>query len=160
MSYGNDKKPVYTKLKKHYCIIHLAKTFASKQMKSVEDSNLLGSWTDSLEENQLNSNGRVFRTFDFKKFPPSRFRFKMELNEDGSCKYLHPTDRHGMISGKWDYDAKTQTLKILDVDGKIIKSHKVLKRIKTHCYCTMQNSCLLVNVKKLQRFFHVTNASI
>ena len=90
MSYGNDKKPVYTKLKKHYCIIHLAKTFASKQMKSVEDSNLLGSWTNSREENQLNSNDLVFRTFDFKKFPPSRFRFKMELNEDGSCKYLPP----------------------------------------------------------------------
>ncbi len=104
----------------------------ANDIKSIEGSNLLGSWTDSREENQLNPNGLVFRPSDFKKFPPSRFRFKMELNEDGSCKYLylHPTDRHRMVSGKWDYDTKTQTLKILDVNGKIIKSYKVTKADK------------------------------
>ncbi len=99
---------------------------------SAENANLLGSWTDSREESQLNPNGLVFRPSDFKKFPPSRFRFKMELSKDGSCKYLylHPTDRHKMVSGKWDYDAKTQTLKIFDGGDKIVKSYRVSKTDK------------------------------
>jgi len=91
--------------------------------------NLIGSWTDSREEGSLNPNGLVFRPTDYKTFPPSRFRFKMELAKDGTCKYLNlsPTDRHAMVDGIWNYEAESKTLVLMTTKGKVIKSYTISK---------------------------------
>lgn len=99
----------------------------TKIAQTIEQSNLIGSWTDSREEQELNPEGMVFRPTDYKTFPPSRFRFKMELAKDGTCKYLSlsPTDRHAMVDGIWNYEAETQTLVIMTPKGKVVKSYTI-----------------------------------
>jgi thiol-disulfide isomerase/thioredoxin len=98
-----------------------------KTVQTIDQSYLIGSWTDSREEKDLNPDGMIFRPTDYKTFPPSRFRFKMELAKDGTCKYmsLSPTDRHGMANGTWSFNEEINTLTLMNTEGSIIKSYKI-----------------------------------
>jgi hypothetical protein len=58
------------------------------QTDKISKMKLTGCWTDSREENVAGSGESIYRHCDFKEFPPSRFRFKMELKEDGKCFWL------------------------------------------------------------------------
>lgn len=102
---------------------------SKKTTQTIDPSSLIGSWTDSREEQELNPNGSVFRPTDYKTFPPSRFRFKMELAKNGTCKYmsLSPTDKHGMAEGTWSFNAKTMVLTLMDSKGKTTKSYTIEK---------------------------------
>ena len=88
------------------------------------DSTYVGCWKDSREENINDSGLKVYRRCDFKEFPASRFRYKMELNNDYSCRwlYLSPVDRHVMKPGTWNFDEKTKTLNIVDENSLMVKS--------------------------------------
>ncbi len=82
-----------------------------------------GCWTHSYEEDtsrQVNT----FRKCDFKdSFPPSRFRFKLQLNKDNTCEwlYLSPTDGHFMKPGIWEFHKDKKELVIHNQDGIVEK---------------------------------------
>jgi len=97
------------------------------QKKEKKPPGLLGCWTDSREENTDNTN--IYRPCDFKSFPISRFRFKMDLKENGSCAYLYlaPNDAHHMKDGTWTFDENTKTLKIFNASNEVIKNFIIAK---------------------------------
>jgi len=94
------------------------------QNKNIDESSLLGCWTNSYEESASSTN-EIYRPCEYKKFPPSRFRFSMALSEGGVCQYfqLSPNDAHGMMDGTWTLDAANGTLTIFDGEG---NTHTVL----------------------------------
>lgn len=98
------------------------------QSNTIQKSYLTKCWSDSREENKEGSSTTIYRPCDFKNFPPSRFRFKVELNEGGSCKYLHlaSNDAHYMAPGTWSYNERDQYLEIADQKGNLIKRWKIL----------------------------------
>lgn len=91
-----------------------------------DQSALLGCWADSREENVADSDLSVYRPCEF-KFPPSRFRFEMDLREKNQCAwlYLAPDDGHYMKEGTWTYDEKTGLLLVYDSDHQEIKRMRV-----------------------------------
>ncbi|MEM7185104.1 MAG: hypothetical protein AAF466_00490 [Bacteroidota bacterium] len=93
------------------------------------EKDYLGCWIDSREENKPPYEGAVFRPCGYKEFPPSRFRFKFELLEDGICKILKvsPIDAHYMEEGTWKFDAPTNTLTLYNANGTLHRSYEVLK---------------------------------
>ena len=69
-------------------------------------------WVDSFEE--ASGGYTIFRPSDYKDFPVSRFRLTFELHDDHACSYLvlAPNDAHYLNEGVWEYNAKTNTVKI------------------------------------------------
>jgi len=106
-------------------------TFGQK----ISKSDLIGCWTDSREENIKGSNEYIYRPCDYKTFPPSRYRFKMNLKGGSNCSYLvlSPDDGHYMTNGSWSFNEETNELKIYDGDKEIFKciiesvEHNLLK---------------------------------
>ncbi|MCB9233712.1 MAG: hypothetical protein H6581_18790 [Bacteroidia bacterium] len=94
---------------------------------NLKAANLVGCWTDSREENAPGSTTQAFRPCDFKKFPASRFRFRMDLKSDQTCQwlYLAPNDAHHMEPGTWTYDPGTHLLKIKNNAGKEVQKYEV-----------------------------------
>jgi len=86
-------------------------------------SGLQGCWTDSNEENSQGSKVSIFRPCDYMVFPPSRFRFTMNLKSDSKCSWLvlAPNDGHYMQEGTWTYNEKTDELKLYNLEGKEIR---------------------------------------
>jgi len=70
---------------------------------TLQPDDLLGCWLDSREENVPESGIKIYRPCDYPDIPPSRFRFRMELNKDKTCSWLtlSPTDAHYMSKGYW-----------------------------------------------------------
>jgi len=97
------------------------------QNNKIKTSDLFGCWTDSREENDRNSDVMIYRPEDFKEFPVSRFRFRMDLKEDNVCSwlYLSPNDGHHMKDGTWAFNKKTMTLDILDAKKEKVKSFEI-----------------------------------
>ncbi|MBL4625478.1 MAG: hypothetical protein JKY42_10110 [Flavobacteriales bacterium] len=86
----------------------------------VNEKLLLNKWVDSREE-QTNVKGeQIYRPFNFKDFPPSRFRQVFEFKKNGECSYLylHPTDRHTMEPGTWTFNPDKNLITIKDAKGK------------------------------------------
>ena len=90
---------------------------------------LEGCWTDSREENRKNPGFKIFRPCEFKKFPPSRFRFRMDLQAGGTCSWLWlaPNDGHRMKPGTWNYDQRSKVLTIKDEDGEVVRRYDVVE---------------------------------
>lgn len=91
----------------------------SAQATHLPEDLLIGCWTDSREENAFNSAISVYRHCDYKKFPASRFRFKMELKADGKCSYLTAgsDDRHKKLDGTWTFNKEKSLLEIKNEKG-------------------------------------------
>jgi hypothetical protein len=96
------------------------------QNNEINKLDLLGCWIDSREEN-TNTNISVYRPCNFKKFPESRFRFKMDLKKDSTCcwYYLAPNDRHFMKDGTWAFNKEKKVLKIFNLNNEEVKSFKI-----------------------------------
>ena len=96
----------------------------------IKQTDLIGCWTDSMEENNPNDSIRIFRPCDFKEFPPSRFRFKMELKNDEKCTwlYLAPNDAHKMMAGTWNYKRDTKTLRIFNAQNEEVKMFQISEK--------------------------------
>jgi hypothetical protein len=115
---------------RHFILIFLASLSICSfgQVDSISQSELLGCWTDSREENTQNSNVAIFRPCDFKSFPSSRFRFRMDLKDNNICSwlYLAPDDGHYMKDGTWTFDSITMTLKVFNANAEEIESFVVI----------------------------------
>lgn len=98
------------------------------QTNAFQKSHLVKCWADSREDNIQGSGINIYRPCDFKEFPASRFRFRMELNDNGSCSYLHlaSNDAHYMAPGSWTYNEQNNHLEIWDQKGNLIRKFKVL----------------------------------
>ena len=86
------------------------------QKSIIQTPDLIGCWTNSYEENQSFENNQVYRPCDYKEFPPSRFRFIMDLKSDDTCEYLNlsTNDGHQMTSGYWSFDHQRKIISIFD----------------------------------------------
>ncbi len=99
------------------------------QTSEISKAKLTGCWTDSREENVARSGESIYRHCDFKEFPPSRFRFNMELKKDGKCLWLDLAynDGHKMKEGTWVFDEKTNTIQLTDSEGIVAKEFVIKK---------------------------------
>ena len=97
------------------------------QESEIKQSDLIGCWTDSREENLPDSDLNIYRPCDYKEFPFSRFRFKMDLRNDFTCSWfdLSSTDRHSMKEGKWTFDSKAHILKLFNLEGRVVKKFTI-----------------------------------
>lgn len=91
---------------------------------SIEESSILGSWTNSYEEGD-----GVYRRSDNQTFPPSRFRQAFEFKEGFVCEYLvlAPNDAHYMQTGQWRLEAENSVVSILDIEGELLLSFQLLQ---------------------------------
>ena len=108
-------------------ILMFSMTSLFGQESEIKQSDLIGCWTDSREENLPESDFNIYRPCDYKTFPFSRFRFKMDLRNDFTCSWfdLSSTDRHSMKEGKWTFDNKTHILKLLNLEGRVVKKFSI-----------------------------------
>src|ERR1039457_2199153 len=105
---------------KYFSIITLIWISFQVSGQKINKSDLLGCWTDSREENTQGSNVFIFRPCDYKVFPPSRYRFKMNLKSGSICSWLELAinDAHYMVDGTWTFNEATNELKLLNNEGK------------------------------------------
>lgn len=75
---------------------------------------LIGSWTNSYEEQEAESGILIYRPTNFKEYSPSWYRNTFSLNSDGTCEYLvlAANDGHFFEKGIWNYDENTNILTI------------------------------------------------
>jgi len=104
--------------------------YSCKSFQRTEDLTkgfLVECWVNSYEESTPDKGYEVYRPCDYKSFPASRFRFKMELNNDGTCNYFYlaPDDNHKMKPGTWSN--KNKLLKIFNSEGSLIKQFEIIQ---------------------------------
>src|SRR4051812_24003255 len=94
----------------------------------IQQSALAGCWLDSYEENTTNT-VKIYRHCNYKEFPASRFRFRMELNSNGMCRYLYaaPNDAHKMVKGSWTFNSQSGLLEIKNAQGNRVNTFKVIR---------------------------------
>jgi hypothetical protein len=104
----------------------------AQKAKSFPPEAFYNCWSASYEEDQANSMTKNFRSCDYDKFPPSRFRQQLTFNKDGSCKVLNlgATDAHFFSEHKWTYNKKKKTVSILGNDGKEFMKFKINSVVK------------------------------
>ena len=100
---------------------------AVKDSTTIDLSMIQGCWINSREESSQFSI-YIFRPCDYKSFPLSRFRDRIQFEPDGECSYLYlaPNDAHHMVTGKWIYDKLKQNIEITDTYGHIAYKFKVI----------------------------------
>jgi hypothetical protein len=89
--------------------------------KVVDLKQLCQHWRESREEGKQGAAELIFRPADGAfKFPPSRFRMAYKFSPNGECEwmFLDPADAHHFKPGKWEMDAKDETLLKITADGK------------------------------------------
>lgn len=106
--------------KKNASDLNLNDSETAEEKTASKSSGLVGCWSDSREEDT--DKIKTYRPCAY-SFPPSRFRFKMDLKQDGSCSYmpLAANDKHQMKEGNWVYDQEANTLKIFSDGKELIK---------------------------------------
>jgi len=99
------------------------------QENNISESDLIGCWTHSREEDKANSEIMVYRPCDYKEFPASRYRHKFELKENGECSLLSlaSNDAHSMAKGTWTYESKNQIIEIFDEQGESINKFSLIE---------------------------------
>jgi hypothetical protein len=95
----------------------------------ISESDLIGCWTHSREEDKINSEIMVYRSCNYKEFPPSRYRHRFELKENGKCIVLSlaSNDSHSMSEGTWIYKRKKQIIVIFNAKGKSINKFRLIE---------------------------------
>ena len=102
-------------------------SFAQKDSITVDLSLLQGCWTNSREE-VTKSSISIFRPCNYKSFPPSRFRDRIQFEPNGKCSWLFlaPNDGHHMVAGNWIYEKTKQNIIITDATGNKVYKFKVI----------------------------------
>jgi hypothetical protein len=91
---------------------------------SIKD--LYRNWINSREEE--NSVIKIYRPEDYKKFPLSRFRGRINFYENGECKYLviGQGDRHKYMQARWRIlKENPDIIYLYDDEGKKDKSFRI-----------------------------------
>ena len=94
----------------------------------IKQSDLIGCWKFYPEESKVYPDITVYRPCNYESLPRRgmRYRFKMELLENGKCRYLKigATDLHFMHDAKWTFEPESRILTILN--GSVIKKMKLV----------------------------------
>jgi hypothetical protein len=108
---------------KYFSIIILIWISFQVSGQKISKSDLQGCWTESREENTQGSNVFIYRPCDYKVFPPSRYRFKMNLKSGSICSWLvlSQNDGHYMQDGTWTFNEETKELKLYNMEGKEVR---------------------------------------
>ena len=87
-------------------------------------------WIHSREE-EIDSI-QIYRPFDYKEFPPSRYRQVYSFSDSGKCKYLilAPNDAHYFENGTWTYNGKNQLLVIFNSSQQVIREFEIISVTK------------------------------
>ena len=88
------------------------------------------SWTNSFEEQEVNSSTQVYRPNNYKEFPASHYREQYVFNNDSNCSYLvlDPADAHYFKSGKWSLiDREKNIIKVVDSSGTVYKKLQIVE---------------------------------
>jgi len=98
------------------------------QEKSIGQADLIGCWKYYPEEGKDYPDITVYRPCNYESLPQIglRYRFKMELMENGKCRFLKigANDVHLMHDAKWTFDSKSKILTIMT--GSVIKEMKLV----------------------------------
>ncbi len=94
---------------------------------SINDDLLINCWIHAHEEDPADDID-LYIVCDANDLPISRFRKTIDLRSDGTATYLvlSPIDAHYTEEGSWNFDLASQTLEILNADGKIHLSQTVV----------------------------------
>lgn len=86
------------------------------------------SWTQSSED-KISDDIEIYRPSDSKDFPTSRYRQILEFEDNDVCKYLvlAPNDGHYMETGNWEFDDKTNIIKISNSDSEMIYEFEMME---------------------------------
>ncbi len=89
---------------------------------------LENNWTQAFEE-KLSDDLEVYRPSDYKDFPVARYRQVFNFHENKVCEYLvlAENDGHYMETGTWEYDPKTNRIKILNSETEIVHDFEVVQ---------------------------------
>lgn len=81
----------------------------------------------SYEEDPEGSEYKVYRPCDFKDFPLSRYRHKLELRENNECSWLRlvPNDAHFMVEGTWDFNENELEIVASEASGNAVLKFKI-----------------------------------
>lgn len=118
---------------KKLIFIALIITFALMNTSCLEDENIIEvsllekSWSQSYEENTSEFN--IYRPSYSTDFPQSRYRQVLNIKENNTCDYLvlAPNDAHYFKNGSWEYDEKTNILKIFTDNFDVLYVFKVIE---------------------------------
>lgn len=115
----------------NYVEIPDANTFLPIQTFTTEDfsiTKLYGKWINSREEE--NNIIKIYRPKDYKEFPPSRFRDKINFYGNGKCEFLvlEPNDGQKYLIFRWRLLKENPNIVYLFKDnGKMFKSLRIEK---------------------------------
>ena len=86
------------------------------------------SWTQSYEE-KISDNIEVYRPSDSQEFPVSRYRQVFKFDANRQCEYLilSNTDGHYLEKGNWDYDDKANSIKIFNLNSKMLYEFEIVE---------------------------------
>ncbi len=109
-------------------IAGIINTSCNENNNIIQSALLNKSWTYSYEEN-VEDQFEVFRPTNYKKFPPSRFRQVFNFKDNNLCEYLVllPNDSQYMNNGNWEFDEKTNIIKIYNENSEILCIYEVIE---------------------------------
>lgn len=95
---------------------------------TIQKSLLEKSWTQSSEES-MPGEFEVYRPSDYKELPPSRYRQIFNFRDNDLCEYLvlEANDRHTLKNGSWEFDEKTNILKISNENFEVLYEFEVIE---------------------------------
>ncbi len=115
-------------------LILLTVVFASAMMIAscekndvIQVSSLEKSWTQSYEE-KISENIEIYRPSDYKDFSLSRYRQIFNFDDNNVCNYLvlAANDGHYMETGSWEYNDKTNIIKIFSSNFEMLYEFEVV----------------------------------
>ena len=94
----------------------------------IQTSFLKMKWIESYEENTFEEI-EIYRPGDHEDFPPSRYRqvFYFDDNKELEYSVLASNDAHYMARGSWEFNEKTNILKIYNSDFEKIYEFEVVE---------------------------------
>ena len=116
-----------------FCLLLIAVNNSAQISKSIMPDAFYNCWLASYEEDEPNTNIKIYRPCDYKEFKPSMFRQSITYEKNGVCKYLQlsPNDAHYFVEGKWIYNKKKKVVTIKDDKNKDVFKFKIKKLEKT-----------------------------
>lgn len=102
-------------------------TSCEKEDEINQISLLKRSWTQSYEE-KSSEDIEIYRPSDYKDFPSGWYRQVFYFDDDNVCEYLvlAADDAHFMATGTWEFNDKTNMIKIFSSNSKLIYEFELL----------------------------------
>ena len=113
-------------------ILSLTSTACKSKSGVTSDALFLKCWANAFEEEQGQSNIRIYRPCATHTFPAAHYRHTFTLKEDGVAEYsvLAPNDAHTTETGSWAYHLGPKKLWIGNVEYEVLEINEDLLKLK------------------------------